>query len=98
MAFIYLSRKLTMGLSLVATLALGVQANDKNMDISYSAKAEKIKQMEKDAPSNPLKNAYFGETHLHTSYSLDAYIGGTRMSPSDAFWYAYIISMEKQNS
>ena len=88
MAFIYLSRKLTMGLSLVATLALGAQASEKNIDISYSAKAAKSKQMEKDAPSNPLKNAYFGETHLHTSYSLDAYIGGTRMSPSDALRFA----------
>lgn len=34
---------------------------------------------------NPLRNAYFGETHMHTSYSLDAYIGGTRLTPSDAY-------------
>ena len=25
---------------------------------------------------NPLKNAYFGETHVHTSSSMDAFIGG----------------------
>ena len=38
--------------------------------------------------ANPLRNAYFGETHLHTSYSLDAYIGGARLTPSDAYRYA----------
>jgi hypothetical protein len=38
--------------------------------------------------SNPLKNAYFGETHLHTAFSLDAYLGGTRLHPSDAYRFA----------
>ena len=35
--------------------------------------------------SNPFKNAYFGETHVHTAYSLDAYIGGARLMPDDAY-------------
>lgn len=35
--------------------------------------------------SNPLRDAYFGETHMHTAYSLDAYIGGTRLTPDDAY-------------
>jgi Protein of unknown function (DUF3604) len=39
-------------------------------------------------PSNPLKEAYFGEQHLHTAYSLDAYLGGTRLTPSDAYRFA----------
>jgi hypothetical protein len=38
--------------------------------------------------NNPLRNAYFGETHMHTSYSLDAYLGGTRLTPSDAYRFA----------
>ena len=38
--------------------------------------------------SNPLKEAYFGEQHLHTSYSLDAYLGGTRLRPADAYRFA----------
>ncbi len=37
---------------------------------------------------NPLKNAYFGETHVHTSFSLDAYIGGARLTTFDAYRYA----------
>jgi len=39
-------------------------------------------------PSNPLRDAFFGETHMHTAYSLDAYIGGTRLTPSDAYRFA----------
>jgi hypothetical protein len=41
-----------------------------------------------EVPSNPMKDAYFGETHIHTSYSLDAYLGGTRLTPSDAYRFA----------
>jgi hypothetical protein len=33
-----------------------------------------IAAAEAAVPENPLKDAYFGETHVHTSYSLDAYI------------------------
>ncbi len=40
------------------------------------------------ADPNPLRNAYFGETHMHTAFSLDAYIGGTRLMPADALSYA----------
>jgi len=37
---------------------------------------------------NPLKEAYFGETHLHTSASMDAFIGGNRISTEDAYRFA----------
>lgn len=40
------------------------------------------------AEPNATRDAYFGETHIHTGYSLDAYIGGTRLLPSDAYRYA----------
>ena len=37
---------------------------------------------------NPDKNAYFGETHVHTSWSLDAFaIGNTLTTPGDAYKY-----------
>lgn len=40
------------------------------------------------AEPNPLKNAYFGETHMHTALSLDAFIGGARLMPSDSLRFA----------
>jgi hypothetical protein len=41
-----------------------------------------------DIPQNPDKNLYFGETHVHTAYSLDAFLGGTRQTPGDAYRFA----------
>ena len=39
--------------------------------------------------SNRERNAYFGQTHLHTSWSLDAYILGNRVTgPAEAYQYA----------
>ena len=38
---------------------------------------------------NPDKEAYFGETHVHTGWSFDAYIfGNTKTNPADAYKYA----------
>lgn len=37
---------------------------------------------------NRLRDVYYGETHVHTAYSLDAYLGGTRLTPGDAYRYA----------
>jgi hypothetical protein len=41
-----------------------------------------------DVPSNPLKNAYFGQLHLHTGMSFDAYLGGTRLYAEEAYRFA----------
>jgi len=40
------------------------------------------------AAPNPLRNAYFGDLHLHTSYSMDAFAFGTRTTPEDSFKFA----------
>jgi hypothetical protein len=39
-------------------------------------------------PVNPLRNAYFGQLHLHTGMSFDAYIIGTRLYAEDAYRFA----------
>jgi len=49
---------------------------------------QQVAAAEDAVKENPLKDAYFGETHLHTAYSLDAYLGGTRLLPTDAYRFA----------
>jgi len=39
-------------------------------------------------PANPLRNAYFGDLHLHTGLSFDAYILRTNTRPNDSYAYA----------
>ena len=39
-------------------------------------------------PPNPLKNVYFGDTHVHTSWSFDSYLSGNRFSPETAYRFA----------
>ena len=41
------------------------------------------------AQGNPERNVYFGQTHVHTSWSFDAYVFGTTMTgPEEAYKYA----------
>lgn len=37
---------------------------------------------------NPLRNPYFGDTHVHTTFSFDAWGQGTRNTPEDAYRFA----------
>ena len=61
-----------------AVAATGAKAGD---EMSAADKEAAI-------PENPLKDAYFGEQHVHTSYSLDAFIGGEALTPDNAYRFA----------
>ena len=39
--------------------------------------------------NNPLKNAYFGDLHVHTTNSSDAYNFDVNLTPQDAYHYAF---------
>jgi hypothetical protein len=45
-------------------------------------------QQEAAAQANPLRDAYFGDLHVHTRFSSDAFIFNTRATPDDAYSYA----------
>ena len=52
------------------------------------AKSEKVVGIDNSVAINPERDVYFGETHMHTAFSLDAYLGGTRLTHDDAYAYA----------
>jgi len=94
----------------IATLAGCSRGADKPKDAAVatqaaataaSAPAPTVQELEAAVADNPLKEAYFGETHVHTSYSLDAYIGGARITPDEAYKFAQgadvVINGQKHN-
>jgi len=42
----------------------------------------------RDVPSNPNKDVYFGNLHVHTSWSFDGYTNGSVTGPDDAYRWA----------
>jgi Protein of unknown function (DUF3604) len=54
-----------------------------------SAQTARTSTTEPVPPRNPDRNAYFGEEHIHTSWSVDAWVMGNRITgPDDALKYA----------
>jgi Protein of unknown function (DUF3604) len=70
----------------VASLALKVFAQDADLDRKYVnlGKAEYSPYLDRGYPDR----VYFGDTHLHTSYSTDAGMLGNRLGPEEAYRFA----------
>ncbi len=49
---------------------------------------ERTEERQPCAERNPLRNPYFGDTHVHTTFSYDAWGQGTRATPRDAYRFA----------
>ena len=47
-----------------------------------------VKQSLETQPKNPLNNVYFGDLHIHTSISSDAYLFGNRLDMDTAYRFA----------
>ena len=57
-------------------------------EASTEAAAQPTAPAEPVIEENPLKNVYFGDTHIHTVLSFDAFLMGTRRTPDDAYDFA----------
>jgi hypothetical protein len=74
---------------IIILLVLGtlISCSDTRLDIVDHSMIASPSEVE--APDfNEDRNAYFGDTHVHTKYSFDAYIFGVTASPDDAYRYA----------
>ncbi|NMM48277.1 DUF3604 domain-containing protein [Marinigracilibium pacificum] len=65
---------------------LGSCSGNKESEETNETTEEEV--VENEIKSNPLKEAYFGNLHVHTSWSFDAYINGSITGPDDAYRWA----------
>ena len=81
---------------LITIPLLFISACDKKEEKQTQAPATETRTVEAAAsarvevlPPNPLRNAYWGDTHLHTSYLPDAFLMGNQSAdPDTAYHYA----------
>ena len=77
------------GLAITAATLLGCgQKAEIPQATDTAAPTSVAVQVDGGVASNPLRNAYFGDLHIHTQNSFDAFVFGVRRSPDDAYRYA----------
>ena len=79
----------TRGLIVVALFALASCEQSKAPEPKQVGQPNAAAPVEERVEKNPDRNAYFGEEHIHTSWSVDAWLMGNRLTgPGDAYKYA----------
>jgi hypothetical protein len=82
------------GVCAMSVFATSVAAEDQTTDIGTLDKETADKAFPTKPPYSPYAGRnfptrpYFGDTHMHTSYSMDAGAFGARLGPKDAYRFA----------
>ena len=78
-----------LGLIVAVLFALASCEQSKAPEPKQAGQPSAAAPAEERVEKNPDRNAYFGEEHIHTSWSVDAWVMGNRVTgPADALKYA----------
>ena len=70
----------------ILSLIKNIQSNSAIEIVDFSVPKTNIDKLK--PPPNKNRNPYYGDLHVHTKYSFDAYVFGVTASPDDAYRYA----------
>jgi hypothetical protein len=84
----YPKAKLTAAIGLAVSLAACSDSNTAPETAAVPANVSSAPAQVVAQSTNPERNAYFGDLHVHTMYSFDAFIFGTTSSPDEAYEFA----------
>ena len=83
------TRVLLAGVGLTAGVLLSVSCSqDTEESAEAPAEAAADSATPRQVERHPLRRAFFGDLHVHTSLSTDAYSFGNRVGPRDAYRFA----------
>jgi len=74
--------------TLLFSTTLGGCTKESRTDQTISVNAAAALSSAANIAVNPLRQAYFGDLHVHTGNSFDAYVFGTRRTPDEAYLFA----------
>ena len=82
------TRQLAIALLSATLIACGSDPDPAHFSIDRSSIAP-APELPPCRDRNPLNNAYFGDLHVHTGISSDAFMFGVRVRPDGAYRYAF---------
>ncbi len=71
-----------------AALSSCSKLEDPSLQPAYDAALARDPESREAVASNPDRNVFFGDLHIHTSLSTDAYVFGVRSLPEDVYTFA----------
>lgn len=81
------NRRVSVTISILCLVVVGCHVDDPSLRPASDPRFEAPPPELRDLGRDPLRNVFFGDLHIHTAYSADAWTLGVRAMPDDAYTF-----------